>query len=56
MLRTFCPVVFEGFRAGAPVDSMVCRLIGFVRNDALGILQVQDTSLDRCLVRRHEIF
>ena len=56
MLRTLRPVVFEGLGTSALVNSPVCRLVGFMQNDSLRILQVQHASLGCRAVRRHQVF
>src|SRR5687767_9889346 len=45
ILRPPRPVVFEGFGTGALVDAPVRGLIGHVRHDSLGILQVRHLAI-----------
>ena len=45
MLRAFGPVIFERFGTRALVYAMMRGLVGFVRHDAFGVLQVCDFAL-----------
>ena len=56
MLGPLRPVVFERLGTSALVNPPVCRLVSFMENDPLGILQVQHASLGCRVVCRHQIF
>ena len=55
ILRTFCPVIFKGFRAGALVDASMRRLVGFMEHDSLRILQVKHVSFRGRVFRDHQV-
>ncbi len=45
VLRALGPVIFERFLPRALVDTPVRRLVGFMGDDALGVLQMQHAPI-----------